>query len=245
MDENCQLETELSEIRIDKETPLYNEQRAELIYKIIKKEGVKSILDVGCGLGKITVSLAKKGINIEGIDISPSLISLAKKKAAENDVLVNFHCMELNKFKSEEKFDAVLFAGVLEHIEDDQKMMFDARKLLKKRGKIIITDKPAFNCLYMKRDKRLGHLRRYTKKSLKGKLKKAGYCDIKLKYHNFFLLFGTLYFKLSGKDEYPYRALNPVFNKILYWWYKYLENNFVFPIGDRIIAVAKNRTIDE
>lgn len=239
MNQDEQYETEIAEMRLEEETPFYNEQRAEVIYKVLKKAKAQRVLDVGCGLGKVTVHLAKRGLDASGIDVSERLIKLAKEKAMKSNVAVHFEVKELEKFNSKEKFDAVLFAGVLEHIEDDVNLMSAAKRLLKSDGKIVITDKPTFNFLFTERDKRIGHVRRYTKKLLKAKLEDAGYTDVKMKYYNFLMLFGSLYLKLTKKDEYPYEKLNPVVNKLIYWWYKYLENNFIFPVGDRLFAVAK------
>ena len=238
MNEKEQHETELAEMSLDKETPFYNEQRAKIIAKILKKENINRVLDVGCGLGKVTVHLAKSGFDVTGIDVSEPLIALAKKKAEENGIQINFEIKRIEEFETKDKFDGILFAGVLEHIEDDVAMKAAARRLLKHNGKIMITDKPTFNCLFTERDRRIGHVRRYTKKMLYLKLKSAGYKDIKLKYYNFLMLFASIYLKITKKDEYPYEKLNPIVNKLMYWWYKYLENHFIFPIGDRLFAIA-------
>src|SRR3989338_752894 len=243
--QNGQAETELAEMRLDEETPEYNKQRAEVIYKILRKEGAHRILDVGCGLGKVSVHLAQQGLDVTGIDISKNLIGLARKKSREHEVNVNFEVIELKEFRPKERFDAVLFVGVLEHINDEVQMMKDAHHVLKTNGKIVITDMPTFKCLFMERDRRIGHYRRYNKKDVMRNLKAAGYSNIKLKYYNFLMLFGTLYPPVFKKGEYPYGILNPILRKFLYLWYRYLENNFVFPIGDRFIAVATLHDLQE
>lgn len=243
MNQEEQYETELSEIRLDEEIPFYNEQRSEVIYKILKRAKSQRVLDVGCGLGKVTVHLSKKGLDVSGIDVSSRLISLAREKAAKNKVKVYFEVSRLEEFDPKEKFDAVLFAGVLEHIEDDVGMMREAKRLLKPDGKIVITDKPTFNCLFNKRDQRIGHLRRYTKKMLRAKLENAGYSNIRMKYYNFLMIFGNIYLKITRKDEYPYEMFNPFIDKVIYLWYKHLENNFIFPIGDRLFAVASPKIV--
>lgn len=239
MVDKVQFETEIAEMKLDEEVPLYNKQRAEMIYLLLKKKGVKRVLDVGCGLGKVTTYLSKKGLDATGIDISPRLIALAKKKASNLDVNTTFEAVDLERYNPTEKFDAVLFAGVLEHIDAEVTMMRNSKKVLKENGHIVITDKPAFHSLFTKRDARIGHIRRYSKKSLRRKLSLAGYKEINIKYYNFLMLFGTLYLLLFNKDEYPYGSGGKSMNTFLNFWYKNFENKFLFPIGDRLIATAK------
>ena len=239
MNKEEQSETELAEMRLDEETPEYNEQRADIICKILQREKLYRVLDVGCGLGKVTVYLAQNGLNVMGIDISPRLIDLARKKAAEKNIPLHFEVIELSKLMVDEKFDAVLFAGVLEHIDDEEQLMRDAQRVLKEGGKIIITDMPTFQWLYHPRDRKIGHVRRYTKELIRKKLIAQGYTNIKLRYYNFLMLFGSIYLLLFKKDEYPYGTINKFTKKFLHIWYKYLENRFIFPVGDRLIAVAE------
>ena len=123
MNEQEQCQTEIAEMALDKYTPIYNEERAEAIYKIFRKEGVHRVLDVGCGLGKVDVYLAKKGLDVCGIDVSPELIKLARQKAKKNKLNIKFELAQLEHLKVKQKFDAVLFAGVIYHIENDEKLI--------------------------------------------------------------------------------------------------------------------------
>ncbi len=239
MNQQEQFETEEAEMALDEEVPGYNEQRAEAIYRILKKYHIHRVLDVGCGLGKVTVYLAEKGLDVMGIDISPRLVELAQKKAQEHHVPIEFQVSELAHYIPKEKFDGVLFAGVLEHIENEEQLMHDAKRVLKEDGKMVIFDIPLFPWLYHPRDKRVGHLRRYTKKVVKRRLLTQGYIPIELTPYNFLMFFGSLYLLLFKKEEYPYGAVNRLTNKLLHLWYKHLENNFIFPVGDRLIAVAQ------
>ena len=49
-----------------------------------------ALLELGCGAGNFSVWLAQKGYTVSGIDISPTAISWAKERAAEQGVAVNF-----------------------------------------------------------------------------------------------------------------------------------------------------------
>jgi len=80
-------------------SPLYeklysyrNEDEAELLAKLIEKEIPKSdfpkILDLGCGRGRHSITLAEMGYTVKGIDLSPEAIkkatAIAEKKNLEN-----------------------------------------------------------------------------------------------------------------------------------------------------------------
>ncbi len=69
------------------------------------------------------------------------------------------------------KYDAIIYLDVLEHIRDDEKEILSAYKRLKKHGNLIISV-PAFQHLYTDYDRKIGHYRRYDKKSFKKILNK-------------------------------------------------------------------------
>ncbi|MCH9038335.1 MAG: class I SAM-dependent methyltransferase, partial [Chloroflexi bacterium] len=41
------------------------------------------VLELACGTGRITIPLAQAGINVVGVDLSPSMLAIARKKVAE------------------------------------------------------------------------------------------------------------------------------------------------------------------
>ena len=63
--------------------------QAEGLRKIFQRRGVPSggrILDLACGLGRITVNLAKAGYEVVGVDISPLYLRLAQNWAKKESV---------------------------------------------------------------------------------------------------------------------------------------------------------------
>jgi tRNA1Val (adenine37-N6)-methyltransferase len=76
------------------------------------KNGEK-ILELGCAHGAISLILAKRGFAVEGIDIQPHLIALAKENAAENDLagLAEFYEADLREYKKHwhaQSFDRIV-----------------------------------------------------------------------------------------------------------------------------------------
>jgi ubiquinone/menaquinone biosynthesis C-methylase UbiE len=82
-----------------------------LPYGIIKKilDRRQHILDLACGYGRLTILLAKQGYHIEGIDITPSLITEARKVAKRERVNTSFKVGDMRKLPYEnESFDAII-----------------------------------------------------------------------------------------------------------------------------------------
>jgi 2-polyprenyl-3-methyl-5-hydroxy-6-metoxy-1,4-benzoquinol methylase len=103
------------------------------------------ILDVGCGTGRHAINLATKGYkNITGIDLSPSMISAAKKVAQEKSVPVDFRICDARELPFENEFDAALCLcegafGLLENDAENYKILRAVHKALKKQGVFILT----------------------------------------------------------------------------------------------------------
>jgi len=62
------------------------EEVVEVIDKTFKKYGIRSILDFACGTGGFTIPLRKKGYEVAGIDKSPSMLAIARKKVIQTDL---------------------------------------------------------------------------------------------------------------------------------------------------------------
>jgi 2-polyprenyl-3-methyl-5-hydroxy-6-metoxy-1,4-benzoquinol methylase len=79
----------------------------KFIHNILKRHGVKTVLDCGCGTGTHAIMLAKKGYKITAFDYSRNQIEIAKKKAKKEKVKIDFRTGDIRKFAFG-KFDAVI-----------------------------------------------------------------------------------------------------------------------------------------
>src|SRR3989344_6744865 len=86
------------------------EEECDFLEKIFKASGkeVKTILDLGCGTGGHARVFAKTGYRVTGVAISESMLVIARKKAADENLNINFVLSSIQNFKTEEKFDAVI-----------------------------------------------------------------------------------------------------------------------------------------
>src|SRR3990167_1954181 len=76
-----------------------------------------SILDVGCGFGKISKYLVKKGFDVTGVDFSENMIELSKEQVPTGNFFVKDIKHPLN-FKN--TFDGVIAIAVLLHIPKNE-----------------------------------------------------------------------------------------------------------------------------
>lgn len=102
-------------------------------------------LDVGCGVGYLGEILHKhRGAKVYGIDLDQKALEYAtKKKCFEK--LYNFSITDLkgeeyNKFVNARlKFDYIIFADVVEHVVDAEKLLRTFAKFLDDGGKMLIS----------------------------------------------------------------------------------------------------------
>lgn len=111
----------------------------ELIEKLNLK-GNESVLDIGCGDGKITAFISSKLPNgtVVGIDSSEEMISYAKQQfPSSKHPNLSFVCVSATELKFENKFDIAFSISVLNWIKDQETVLTGVNKALKKNGRIL------------------------------------------------------------------------------------------------------------
>ncbi|HUR18955.1 MAG TPA: class I SAM-dependent methyltransferase [Acidimicrobiales bacterium] len=69
--------------------------------------GDGSVLDAGCGTGRVAIELARRGLEVEGVDLDPAMLAAARRKAPE----VTWHLADLADLDLGRRFDVVVLAG--------------------------------------------------------------------------------------------------------------------------------------
>ena len=116
----------------------------DFIEKEINYDKSIRILDVGCGTGRHSIELAKRGYKVTGIDLSQCMLDKAMQNANKVGVDVEFFKADARELKFEKEFDLVIMIceggfSLMETDEMNFKILESSSRALKKNGKFIFT----------------------------------------------------------------------------------------------------------
>ena len=128
-------------------------EQFELINAAIQKYaqpavGAPKVLEVGCGPGYLSLELARAGLDVTGLDLSPNCVEIAQHFAGKDPFVaergpLNYVAGDFQETpaRAEGSFDAVVFLGALHHFPDQNATLDRVSRLLKPDG-IIIAHEP-------------------------------------------------------------------------------------------------------
>lgn len=200
-------------------------------------------LEIGSGIGNISKYFIRDGYEISLSDSDEHYIEILRHKFLHYPNVKDIIAIDLlhpqfevcySKYHSH--FDSVFLLNVLEHVENDSQAIRNCKFLLKPSGRLTLLT-PAYNQLFSKLDRALGHHRRYTAKSLRKVISITGMNYESSYYFNFLGILGWLYGKLRGFKTIPSGEMN-VFNHIVPLG-KILDRIFFRKAGLSVIATAR------
>jgi ubiquinone/menaquinone biosynthesis C-methylase UbiE len=118
-------------------------------YQFVKSmlpDSAQRIVEVGCGNGYLSLELARDGLEVLGIDVSPDIIEVAERSSTAHPQPSGFGslrylCADVNTWQVPEgSFDCVIFNRSLHHLPALQQTMAQVQRLLKQGGRIICQD---------------------------------------------------------------------------------------------------------
>ena len=116
----------------------------DFIEKEIYFNKAARIIDVGCGTGRHSIELTKRGYRVLGIDLSESQLKRAKEKAKAENLKIDFIKHDARKLPFKNKFDLaiMLCEGAFPLMETDEmnyEILKSTANSLKKNGRLIFT----------------------------------------------------------------------------------------------------------
>ncbi|MBV1787026.1 bifunctional 2-polyprenyl-6-hydroxyphenol methylase/3-demethylubiquinol 3-O-methyltransferase UbiG [Marinobacterium sp. D7] len=117
-----------------------NPLRVGFIDRIAPLAG-KRVLDVGCGGGILSESMAKRGAEVTGIDMGEAPLKVAKLHGLESGVSVRYRQVTVEQLAEEEpeSFDIVTCMEMLEHVPDPSSIIAACARLAKPGGQLFFS----------------------------------------------------------------------------------------------------------
>ena len=101
----------------------------------------KTVLDAGCGTGRVVLKILKKGAKVYGIDISNEMLEIAKRKTTKYKDKREFKLASVYDIPyGKNEFDLVVCNLVTSHLKNLNKALSEMARVLKPRGFLIISD---------------------------------------------------------------------------------------------------------
>lgn len=206
---------------------MYDNDRPDVV-GIVPRE-VRSILDVGCATGRLGAALkAERALYVAGIDVDAEAVSQARARL-DCALQVDVDSEEL-PFPAE-SFDCLLYADILEHLQDPWRVLAAQRRLLKPGG-YMIASIPNVRYWRVVRDLACGrwdytcggvcdqgHVRFFTLDGMRRLVRGAGYEIAAIRRH-----------PILGKSRLLNRATRGKLSDVLTWRYVLIGRNGMAPL---------------
>ena len=137
----------------------------------------KMILDFGCGYGRLAFGLEYE--EYVGVDIDKGVIDSARKLHKGNN-RVKFYFIDDFK-RGSARFDTIILAAVVEHVEDPVKFIIELKEHLQDDGKIVITTPTPLANMILLIGSKFGLFSKEGVKEHKSLLKKEDFFEISRK----------------------------------------------------------------
>ncbi|HBG26852.1 MAG: hypothetical protein A2Y10_07700 [Planctomycetes bacterium GWF2_41_51] len=228
--------------------------KRKIVLSLIKKylplnspEKDIKVYDLGCGCGMMLMDLSKCGYNALGFESNNLALEYCRKRGVKAFNSEITQKIELN----DNSADCVTLLDVLEHVEDEKKVLSEVFRILKPGGLLICTV-PAYQWLWTRRDEFHHHKKRYNKNDIIKLFKSFSQCNVILaSYINCFLFPIALCERFirkkfspsaSGDLSLPKFGINAILKNIFSLERFFLKNNISLPFGLSVIAIIQKDT---
>jgi 2-polyprenyl-3-methyl-5-hydroxy-6-metoxy-1,4-benzoquinol methylase len=198
------------------------------------------ILEVGAGIGGTTALLCDgKQTMWQCLEPDASMAAEIQLRIAKGSIpkICTVSTSYTSELPKDAVFDAIIYIDVIEHIEFDSKEMMVAASHLKKGGVLIILV-PAHQFLYSPFDKKIGHFRRYSKKSLRSVIP-TELKEVSVRYLDSVGLIASLGNKILLRSSSPQEGQIRFWDSTLVPISKITDRFFNYNLGKSVLGIWK------
>jgi SAM-dependent methyltransferase len=205
-----------------------------------------NFLEVGCGTGFVLsgISAAYPSLKLAGSEISSAGLAHAASRVLGAELFQ----MDARAVPFAEEFDVIGAFDVLEHIEEDEKVLGELHRAIRAGGGLLITV-PQHEFLWSRMDVHACHVRRYAARDLIAKVKSAGFEVVRQSSFVSLLLPLMLASRLrQRREDATYDPLaelrmgalaNALLEKVMGIERGLIQTGLSFPIGGSLMIIAR------
>lgn len=140
----------LRQVQVDRylDPPSDTAYPLEYAYNLLNNVQGKTVLDLGCGSGENVIVLVQRGAQVIGIDISPDLIDLAKRRAQEAGIVADLRVRSAYDTGLPDHSVDVIFCIALIHHLDILRVQREMARILREGGYIVLKEPILFSNTY-------------------------------------------------------------------------------------------------
>ncbi|MGF6754847.1 class I SAM-dependent methyltransferase [Paraburkholderia sp. GAS42] len=204
--------------------------------------------EIGCGTGFVLSGLARTfpTARFSATEIYADALTFASSRVPA----ASLYQMDARRIPFADEFDVVGVFDVLEHIEEDERVLLEIHRALVAQGRLIITV-PQHPFMWSQQDEHACHVRRYRAQEISQKLEAAGF-TVKLTTSFVSLLFPLMYMtrlrqRVSDADYDMTadlrlgRLTNGVLERTMAIEAALIRQGLRFPFGGSLLVVAQKR----
>lgn len=111
----------------------------ECAFSLLSLSEGSKIIDVGCGTGNFSIKLAKKHYDVVGIDISKTMLDIARKKVECQSLDIEFINMDAYHLEFEdESFDGAISMASFEFFKKPEKIIEEIFRIIKRGSPVVV-----------------------------------------------------------------------------------------------------------
>lgn len=205
--------------------------------------------EIGCGTGYVLAGLANAfpAVKFSATELYPDALAFASRRVP----LASFYQMDARHIPFAGEFSVAGAFDVLEHIEEDERVLSEIHRALVPEGQLIITV-PQHPFMWSQQDEQACHVRRYRAPEIRQKLQEAGF-TVRLMTSFVSLLFPVMYLtrRRPRVDDADYdvtadlrlgRVTNGILESTMTLESAFIRRGLRIPFGGSLLIVAQKNS---